>query len=118
MIEICYDGGCCLCVRGHAGQAPVGHDIVCAGVSALTVALAESAERRRGKCIVLDIKIEKGNARVCAVPRAEYASELAAAFDTAMCGFKHIGRAYPEYLRLISKKDEAVQCPQKADRTK
>lgn len=103
MIEISYDGGCRLCVSGHAGQAPVGQDIVCAGVSALTIALAESAETRRGKCITLGIEIEKGKARICAVPKAEYASELAAVFDTAVCGFKHIGRAYPQYLTFVSK---------------
>lgn len=101
MIEISYDGVCRLCVRGHAGQAPVGQDIVCAGVSALTVALAESAELRRKKCISLDIMVEKGNAHIFAVPRAEHAPELMAVFDTAVCGLRHIERAYPEYLTFI-----------------
>lgn len=35
----------CITVTGHAGYAPIGQDIVCAGVSALVTAFVASVER-------------------------------------------------------------------------
>ena len=51
MIEVTYDDFCCLEVRGHAGSAPMGRDLICAGATVLVLTLgkqAEKAEIRRG----------------------------------------------------------------------
>ena len=45
MIEVTYDGETELTVAGHAGAGDPGKDLVCAAVTALTLALGESAAR-------------------------------------------------------------------------
>lgn len=42
-------------IRGHAGYAPHGQDIVCAGVTALTQTLVESIETLTGNKMIYDI---------------------------------------------------------------
>ena len=42
MIEVSYDGDCRMELRGHAGTAPRGKDLICAAVTALTLTLQEN----------------------------------------------------------------------------
>lgn len=44
MIKITHKNGC-ITIDGHAGYAPTGQDIVCAGVSTLAQTLIEAIER-------------------------------------------------------------------------
>lgn len=89
-----------LAVTGHAGFAPAGEDIVCAGVSALVGALGhylgELEEQGWGR---LDIANEDGGWRICFAPAGKKREALAA-FDTVWEGFRLIAKQYPEHLRV------------------
>ncbi len=73
-------------VSGHAGHAPVGQDIVCAAVSALTYALAGYLEET-GQAARSDIR--RGYADI------EGAEGCGAAFALVRCGMEQLAAAYP-----------------------
>ena len=73
-------------VSGHAGYAPVGQDIVCAAVSALTYALAGYLEET-GQAARSDIR--RGYADI------EGAEGCGAAFALVRCGMEQLAAAYP-----------------------
>lgn len=77
-------------IDGHAGYAPKGQDIVCAGVSAIEVALAEwlKAENIPHKAVIG----EETDCILCKDARAE------ACMDMAWTGLKLIAENYPDYV--------------------
>lgn len=100
MINIAYDGGYSLQIDGHAGQAPKGQDLVCAGASTLLFSLAEYLERNRDRCESLHISLKSGQGCVAAHPNAEFKKEAHAAFLTVIAGYKHLAHTFPEYIRF------------------
>lgn len=81
-----------LYVTGHADYAP-GHDIVCAGVSALTGALLAFAQER-AECRHLRQMAGHGELFLCC------RGGLGSAFDAVMLGLVGISRAYPGHVRV------------------
>lgn len=104
MISVIYDGGFGLEVQGHAGQAPRGHDVVCAGASTLFCSLAEMLvhSKEKGELISLDIEYSQGFGHVRAVPATCFESALRCAFDTVRLGYEHLAKNFPEHIRLTS----------------
>ena len=102
MIEIIYHPREYLVtVRGHAGSAEEGRDLVCAAVSALTETLecnlvlmeargAVRFERREGG---------KGNAALRVTPRTRYRHIVRMVFDTICVGYDFLAGEYPEFIR-------------------
>ena len=96
MVRIHYsrDGnGHHLHITGHAGYAPAGSDIVCAGVSALSFALlgylrqtgtAAEAACRRGELTL----------------RCGAGAQADAAFQMALAGYQIIAKTYPQYAEV------------------
>ena len=86
-------------VEGHAGYAEEGKDIVCAGVSILTYALARALEEaeQRGRC-EYKAKIEGDRALIWANPRMGYLSEIKAYFRIAVAGLRMLQEEYPGYV--------------------
>ena len=83
-------------VKGHAGTAPRGQDIVCAGVSALTQAallgLKEHLQRE------FRWKAEQGD---MAMELSGHPDALTnAILETMMLGLYEIAKLYPKYLRI------------------
>lgn len=78
-------------VSGHAGHAPVGQDIVCAAVSALTYALAGYLEET-GQAARSDIR--RGYADI------EGAEGCGAAFALVRCGMEQLAAAYPDCVEM------------------
>ena len=83
-------------VTGHAGYAPPGQDVVCAGVSALSQSLIASIEDLTEDRPVYTIapgifKIETKNL-------SEKSKLLVDSFFIGICG---IADAYPDYVRII-----------------
>ena len=78
-------------VSGHAGYAPVGQDIVCAAVSALTYALAGYLEET-GQAARSDIR--RGYADI------EGAKGCGAAFALVRCGMEQLAAAYPDCVEM------------------
>ena len=83
MMEVTYDGNCCLEVRGHAGTAPAGQDLVCAGATVLVLTLGEQAqtkEIRRGYA-----RISGGNPQV---------------YEAVARGFQLLAKNFPQAVHL------------------
>lgn len=97
MIHICYshDGSHHnLQITGHAGYAPAGSDIVCAGVSALSFALL--GYLRQMGTVVEEAACRKGGLTL----RCGAGTQADAAFQMALAGYQIIARTYPQYAEV------------------
>jgi uncharacterized protein YsxB (DUF464 family) len=82
-------------VSGHAGYAPRGQDIVCAGVTALTQTLAASLDGLTEDNP--DYTIAPGVFKIETKDLSDKARFLIDSFFIGICG---IAEAYPEYVRI------------------
>ena len=106
MVEIIMthsDNTLTLKVEGHAGQAEIGQDIVCASVSMLVYNVAqyvrwmyEGHQLKRSPLVELG----DGDSQVVAKPKAEYMAEGLHAFFTLSMGFALLAHNYPEYVKF------------------
>lgn len=80
-----------LTLRGHAGYAPRGRDIVCAAVSALFWALAETLEEKKA---VQEITVRQGAATIAAKEGCE--AELA----LVQRGLSMLAVKYPQCVQI------------------
>lgn len=90
-------------LRGHAGTAPRGEDLVCAGASTLvyTVAQAVRFMDLQGRLLKKPkISIRPGKATVIATPKKDAEAELLMAYWTAQCGVHVLAHNYPKNVRL------------------
>ena len=105
MIKVCYselDGPKGLSLRleaaGHAGYAPAGQDIVCAGASTLMQALVyllAGEESARS-----DAWDEPEGPRLTVAVQAPVAPWVQGAFELAKAGFTLLAERYPDNLRF------------------
>ena len=105
MIKVCYselDGPEGLSLRleatGHAGYAPAGQDIVCAGASTLMQALVyllAGEENARS-----DAWDEPEGPRLAVAAQAPVAPWVQGAFELAKAGFTLLAERYPDNLRF------------------
>jgi uncharacterized protein YsxB (DUF464 family) len=94
MIEISRKGG--VSVLGHAGYAEPGHDIVCAGVSALVQTLIQSIEELTSDVIKYDMT--PGAVHIYYGDLSERARLLV---DSFFVGVSMIAEEYPENVKII-----------------
>lgn len=96
MIEAKWQAPCDLRLTGHAGFAPVGGDIVCAGVSALWGALSyeldDWQDKGRGRLLEED-------GLLCFCPEARWEREAVALFRLTWRGLEMIAGSYPANVR-------------------
>lgn len=90
-------------MKGHAGQAAAGKDIVCAAASILAYTVAQTVsymfsdgKLRRKPCI----RLSKGDALVTVRPRQEYYDEALYAFFVAQVGYSLLAKNYPQFVKL------------------
>ena len=99
MIEIHFDG---LTVRasGHAGFAPRGQDIVCAGVSTLLAAAAETAARMRRDGLLEEctVRLEPGDAEITMKPTPEGSAKAEAVMEMLRAGAELLEDGYGQYV--------------------
>ena len=88
MIEV-YCSGCKIAMRGHAGYAPIGQDIVCAGASTLYSTYLYSTKA--------DESVE-GEWKVL---NAEFNYKNRAIFGAIRTGFEMLSEHYPDHLKLV-----------------
>lgn len=92
-------------MKGHAGQAEVGHDIVCSACSILayTIANVIKVEEKEGsfknKPFVL---LESGSAFIVCQPVEEKYDEILHAFYVTAVGFTLLAHNYPQFVELKS----------------
>ena len=86
---------------GHANYAEKGQDIVCAGVSILTNALANALEEaeERGRCS-LETKERDGYAMITADPSMGNRQEIKAYFRMAVTGLKMMQEEDPKNVEI------------------
>lgn len=83
-----------LSVKGHAGYASHGNDIVCAGVSAISYALL--GYLNQAGCDISEARADSGDLLIDAAG----GEMTAGAFDMAMIGYLQIARKYPQYAEV------------------
>ncbi|MGI5947729.1 MAG: ribosomal-processing cysteine protease Prp [Lachnospiraceae bacterium] len=90
-------------LEGHANYQP-GNDIVCAGVSALTFALAQKAVdmEGEGKGVVAEKRLEPGNTRITFLPDKETEEEWKIALSTIVEGYNLIAAIHPANVKVIN----------------
>lgn len=93
-----------LVLNGHAGAGPEGHDLVCAGVSALAGALGSAVERmgRNGMLVEIPrVYLFKGYAFIAAEPKEEWMDAVMMAYWTIQNGIVELAEQYPENIELL-----------------
>ena len=89
-------------VKGHAGQAEYGHDIVCSAVSILVYTVAQNIRlmEAEGSCTEPPtVNMDSGDTVIDATCR-DY-SDLEKLLFFAKTGFALLQRTYPDYVTLI-----------------
>jgi uncharacterized protein YsxB (DUF464 family) len=91
-----------LSVTGHAGQAEVGKDLVCACVSILTYTAAHNVEFLAGVGAYAQppaIKLNEGDSHIeCKVTEQSLYKNLANRLDAVVTGFRLLQASYPQYV--------------------
>ena len=87
-------------IRGHAGYAPRGQDVVCAGVTALTQTLVESIEGLTGN----EIKYDMSPGRVD-IEIKDPDEDAQLLMDSFFVGAEMIADEFPEYVRVEIRND-------------
>ena len=93
-----------LALLGHAGAGPEGHDLVCAGVSALAGALGSAVERMGYSGMLAEIPrvyLLKGCAFIAAEPKEEWMDAVLMAFWTIQNGLSELAEQYPENIEVV-----------------
>ena len=110
MIEINYHRGYHrITVRGHAGSAEEGKDLVCAAVSALVLTAAAHVRRMEDKGCTYStaITVDKGDAEIAVNPKAYFRLSIMHILDAICAGFEVLAKEYPEYVRYEVHQAEA-----------
>lgn len=97
---------CALTVKGHAGQAEIGKDIVCASASILAYTIAQvikSMEHHGDLIEPPTIELENGDATIVCRAKDDYLfSELMQDFFVINTGYALLAHNYPQYVELIT----------------
>lgn len=107
MIEIKFymdnRGGIHMTLRGHAGTAPEGEDLVCAACTTLAYTAAQAVQDMNtlGKLMKPPkINIQRGRATIIATPQENAAAETLTVFRTVQCGARVLAHHYPKHVQL------------------
>lgn len=108
MIEITYEPSRYeLTMKGHAGYAEKGKDVVCASASMLCHALAQGLkEMRLGLVNAPHINLTDGYAKITCMPKKEFLQNIDLIYWTVLNGFNLLAQSYPEYVTFKVLEDE------------
>ena len=99
MIRVTYDIKHNLVkIDGHAGSGPVGHDLVCAAVSALALTLAGNVSYMQTQDAVYGVSIDlkEGNAEIKCSAYRRYKDSVEQIYRAICVGFELLSTKYPE----------------------
>lgn len=106
MVKVTFekeDNKLTLNIDGHAGQADVGHDIVCASCSILAYTVAQfvkEAERQGDLKTPAIVKLERGDAVISCDPTEEVRKTMQDIYLFAEVGYDLLAHSYPQYVEL------------------
>lgn len=91
-----------LTVKGHAGQADVGKDIVCASASILAYTLAQIVHSLRHRFEgEPTIRLESGDTTIsCKCKNYRTYVKVLSAFNYTQVGFTFLAQSYPQFVEL------------------
>ena len=94
--------GLSLRLRGHAGSGEPGRDLICAGVSALVLALREELLHLEGQGALRlrTLRLEPGDAEIRCEPVPGREEAVKVAFDTVLRGLRLLERLFGEYVEV------------------
>ena len=81
-------------VKGHAGSAPYGKDLVCAAVSALLTGGFNNLKNYKD----YELKLDEGYALFKADVELDAHDEVV--IETIICGLKSIHESYPKFIEI------------------
>ncbi len=90
-------------LRGHAGAAPKGEDLICASATMMAYTIAQVVEfmHKQGKLVKKPkIRISQGRATIIATPTEDGYAECLHTFFVAQCGVQVLAHNYPQYVKL------------------
>ena len=97
---------CSLTVKGHAGQAEIGKDIICASASILAYTIAQvvkSMENHGDLAEPPTIELEGGEATIKCRAKDDYLfAEMMQYFFVAKAGYHLLAFNYPQFVELIT----------------
>ena len=97
------DGEISLTVKGHAGMADVGKDIVCASASILAYTVGQTVKWMSESNLLTEapiVSIENGNAQIVCKPKEDQFSFAYACFSFAQTGYTLLAHNYKEFVRI------------------
>ena len=96
---------CSLTVKGHAGQAEVGQDIVCASASILAYTIAQiikAMEHHGDLAETPTLELESGDATIVCRAKDYYLfSDMMQYFFTVRTGYTLLAHSYPQFVEFI-----------------
>ena len=96
-------GNISLSIKGHAGAAEVGQDIVCAAASILAYTVAQLVKDYSANNMLKNkptIMLHKGSSTVTCSPKKEYFDEVYHTFFVVQTGLNLLAHNYPQYLDI------------------
>ena len=87
-------------IEGHANSGDPGHDLVCAGVSALAYTLAANVGNLEARGMVRrpTVVLEDGKAEINANAKPIHKNTVELIFQSVCVGFELLSTNYPEYV--------------------
>ena len=89
-----------LTAEGHAGGGPKGQDIICAGISALAMALLNQLIEDCDECTVWSENPTEGKIQIRTEPPAGAEDRIRDYFRVIMTGMKAWEQAFPENISI------------------
>lgn len=92
-----------LSIRGHAGAAEVGQDIVCASASILAYTVAQLVKDYNNKNMLKHtpkILMRKGSSTITCTPKDEHFKKVYHTFFFAQTGLNLLAHNYPQYVTI------------------
>ncbi|GEM_PF-309640 len=99
-IVICPD---IICITGHAGAGPPGHDLVCAAVSTLVQTFVQSAEQ------LTDAQLHSDIAPGGAFVRYEGSPQVQLLADSFFVGVQGVAEAYPQCVQVLDRRGRRAE---------
>ena len=97
------NGSIHMTLKGHAGAAPKGEDLICASATMLAYTVAQAVQfmHEQGKLKKKPkISLREGSATIIATPNEDDYAEALHTFWVAQCGVHVLAHNYPQNVKL------------------
>lgn len=97
-------------LKGHAGAADAGKDIVCASASILAYTVAQEVTDMYNKGRLKkkpNIRLDEGDATITCKPVKTSMTEALHVFKVAQTGFRLLANSFPDYVQVVTLGDKA-----------